>query len=161
MRDDSEHKKGDGSSRRLIHPTQKKEKGRYMGKKCLDYPRKSRRGCTAPQGSVCLDNALKWQQARQEERNRLEAFRKSLVLPFTADYGIHRVHKGDIFALVVHEDWRDMRSPFRVKYCVIGKVGDHWATYESDEHGNPTGSKGRAIIGNKLVGYLKTPTPLR
>ena len=101
------------------------------------------------------DAVALWQAERQEERKRRDAFCKGLVLPFKAEYGVHRVHKGEIYALVVHTDWRDRRSPFRVKYCTIGKIGNHWATFECDASGDMLEYKGRALIGNKLVGWRK------
>lgn len=104
---------------------------------------------------VAATNAALWQAEKQAEQARREAFAKTIVLPFKAEYGVHRVHKGEIYALVVHTDWRDMRSPFRVKFCTIGKIGGNWATYESDADGNRTRQKGRALIGNKLVGWRK------
>lgn len=101
------------------------------------------------------DAVALWQAERQAERERREAFTKGLVLPFKAEYGVHRVHKGEIYALVVHTDWRNMRSPYRVKYVTIGKIDSNWATFETDADGNRIRQKGRALIGNKLVGWRK------
>lgn len=121
----------------------------------MNYPLKTEGARVVSPKVKTLARAYAWQTERKIERDMRERFCKSLDLPFKAEYGVHRVHKGDIFAFVVHEDWRDMRSPFRVKYCTIGKIGDHWATYESDADGNMLEGKGRALIGNKLMGYLK------
>lgn len=104
---------------------------------------------------VAAVNAALWQAERQAEQARREAFAKTIVLPFKAEYGVHRVRRGELYALVVHTDWRDMRSPYRVKYVTIGKKGGNWATFETDADGNRTRQKGRAIIGNRLVGWRK------
>lgn len=107
-------------------------------------------------GGVIVQNIQQWEQNRKAEAERKAAYMANLKLPFPAEYGEHKVTKGDIYAVVVHTERFNSESPFCVKFYTIKKSFGRFCAYECDSQGNITKQHGRGIVGNKYKGYRKT-----
>ena len=71
-------------------------------------------------GGVIMQNIQQWKENRKAEAERKAAYMANLKLPFTAEYGEHKVKQGDIYALVVHTD--DSASKHNTRHRLDGTL---------------------------------------
>ena len=99
------------------------------------------------------ERAAAWKAAKEADEERKREFLKTFDWPYMVEYGTFKAYEGEFYAVVVHEDPHDLKSPFCVKYRKIRKFYGKFRAYECDEHGNITSRKGRDLMIGKYTGY--------
>lgn len=102
------------------------------------------------------ERRIEWERKRKAEAERKAAYMANLQLPFPAEYGEHKVKKGDIYAVVVHTNRYDSDSDFTVKYYTVQKRIGRCYLYPCDEHGTITeGTHGKYRREPTIKAYRK------